>query len=663
MSDSNLSHFNSEFVQSLGLALELEANGKTVKIVSGNIERFNLNLYSYGHNWAIQFSALNELVDPLFAGPDVTRATLTFYTVVNEALTGPPLIVLKGIVTEKCFQRMFTEVGGSNQPLRLYEISVADNAKATWGQHYPINAYVDLSMKDVIEKHKNPEILIKKYEYDKLEIKHPITAFSLEHKDWLPEEQQVNFYSFITWYLQQENGIWAYDYKTNDYSVLGKKVKAPGKPVELMDLWVTSPSCLFPRTVRFNSKKRKHTFDSAESEDKDNPHAFKSVRREFIQSENYRSFPEQAHETVNSALAPEKKIVKVDLIYNQKFLLDQLLPGLSVKFEANQANYWSSDPIFKDKTFRVQSLFIQADKSSVAQESSVPVQEYRQKVKILLEEEDEPFVPRPPFTPPIYPFAIQGKIFSDVGDKEQSTFKIQESEKAPQGQYLVQVPLLEDDSKKIVVPFTPDFINGQFYFPYTKGQKVELSLYFRTAKILRPSDWQPFARLPNGVQGNQIVLASNGKDKLMMMRHEYKDGKTSIFTIQQISSDTKTQTIQIQEQDIAISVEEKDKEQMSIQMKNGTGLVLTWKDKSKGSLQQTVYDGKSMTHTCSGDDGDTTITQKPDSIVFSSNKKFMVSAEEISFDAKDKITLIGKNKITVQGKVVEAPASKANLCS
>ena len=45
-----------------------------------------------------------------------------------------------------------------DQSFRSYEVYFCDNAKATWEQHHPTNIYVDASMKDVIEKHVNPEI-------------------------------------------------------------------------------------------------------------------------------------------------------------------------------------------------------------------------------------------------------------------------------------------------------------------------------------------------------------------------------------------------------------------------------------------------------------------------------------------------------------------------
>ena len=140
-----------------------------------------------------------------------------------------------------------------------------------------------------------------------------------------------------------------------------------------------------------------------------------------------------------------------------------------------------SGSVFKDKNFRIRSLHLEAHKLDVSEPVVKSLQPYQLYIKAKLEMEEETFVEWPRFVPPTYPFYIQGKVFSDIGDKEQSTYKIQESEEAPQGQYLILVPLAGED-KKVVAPFVPAY-SGQYYYPFCKDAKVMLSMHFRTAKL------------------------------------------------------------------------------------------------------------------------------------------------------------------------------------
>src|SRR5208283_4519807 len=101
---------------------------------------------------------------------------------------------------------------------------------------------------------------------------------------------------------------------------------------------------------------------------------------------------------------------------------------------------------------------------------------------------------------------------------------------------------------------------------------------------------------------NQIVLASNGKDKYTVMRHEYVDGKDSVYTFKQSSSEKQVQTIEIKEKDIKITVDEKDKKTVFVQL-NDSNCVVSFENKETGSLRQFVLNEESITTTCKGSAG------------------------------------------------------------
>lgn len=625
------SSFDVFFTQELSLTLKLEADGQEAEITSGNIEKISLELHSYGFIGNIQFSGIDDdTLDTLYESKKQTKVTLSFAST-DPLAEGDPLLEIKGIVIRKFFSRVDNKDKVNPHAIRHYEIVIADNAQATWSEHCPTNVYVDESMKDVIEAHKNPEISIK-YDFSPLDKKHPIIAFSLASNPAVPLEDQDHFYSFFTWYLYHEGGIWDYDYTANTYTVLGKKKPLSGEAYSIKEHWVAPPMAQYERPSRYNLHTVTHTSDSIDTESQENETAFKSVRRDVITPQNYRAFPEHAHEPVHSTLTPEYPEIELEVTHLESdFHIDKLIPGSYVTFfGGGKLETWSDDDFFEGKTFRSRVLFFEADKLGIAEKLDKPTQPYRLYIKAILEDEKETFIERPYFTPPVYPFTIQGKVSSDIGDKEQSTYKISENEHAPQGLYLVSVPLAKH--KNVIVPFTPDFMSGQYYFPLNKGERVLLSMYFHTAKIQRVIDWQPLARLPSGVQGNQIVLSSNGKDKYAIIKHEFEGGKDSVITITQATSETQMQTVQIKDKDIQITVDEKDKKTLTIHLSGEQGLSISLEEKPALHTQKISFDGEQIVTVCQGPAGISVCTQTPESVTIAC-KEFNVISEKISLTA------------------------------
>jgi hypothetical protein len=648
------------FNYDLAVQLSLEADGQQVQLVSGNIEKISLDLRSYGFSANIQCSGINnDNLNNLYNSTKVIKATLTVIPTDPSQSSGSPLLELKGIVVDKHFRRVDHINDDKNQAVRLYEFTILDNARATWGEHYPLGIYVDASMKDVIEAHKNSEITIN-YNFSILEQTLPIIAFSLAYNNSRPENEQVSFYSFLTWYLHQEGGILAYDYEKNSYSILAQKEPPSGDPYQILDWWIAPPTSKSPRTSRYNSRVIQHTSDTFDPEDQPNQNAFTSVRRDSITPNNYQAFPEQAQEKVAPCLVPQFDQLEVEALQFQKdFHLDKLIPGSYVSFATHSVESWSQDACYNGKVFRSRLLFFEADKLDVSEIMEKPVQNYRLYVKAILEPKEEIYIERPYYYPPLYPFSIQGKIFSDIGDTEQTTYKISEGEQAPQGQYLVAVPLAGEE-KKLVVPFTPDLMSGQYYFPFCKGEKVLLSVYFHTAKIQRIIDWQPLARLPSGVQGNQIVLSSNGQDKYAFIKHEFEGGTNSVITIQQATSPNQIQTIQIQDQSLVISVDQLNTRIITIQLNSNCGLLLSLQDQSSEITQEVALDGQNIILTCSNASDTSQFAQSPDSITLTC-KQFNVSSETINLAASDTITQSGQSKVNITTQIADVQASTVKL--
>lgn len=657
MSDYS-SNVNPFFDMNLKLSLKLEADGKEAELFTGHIERLSFNLHLYGFTGSLQFSTFDkDEVYQMMISSKIIKVTFAFKPTDPQKGT-EPILELKGIVTEKQFRRLPANEAKLKEAHRVFEIQFSDYAKATWEQHHPKNIYVDESMKEIIEKHVNPDVKLD-YKWDPLEVKHPVTSFDLEHQYWLMPHEQTNFYSFLIWYLNQEKGMLDYDYKAHSYTITGKKKEASGKPLDVGERFVIPPLCYFPQHPRFNERTIKHNAHMIDHVDKENKDSFKNIRRESIDPGNSRVYPEQAWQKVQSPLIPEKNEIDLEFTTLTDLIqLDKLIPGLFVTFKGDKGGNWSSDPCFKDKKFRIRTLYIEANKLEQSDETHKPILAFGMFVKAKLEEEEESFIEWPRFVPPHFPFYVQGKVFSDIGEKEQSTYKILESEKAPQGQYLIKVPLAGE--KCVVAPFLPKN-SGQDYRPHKKGSEVGLLMYFRTAKIVEQINWDNIVRLPAGVQGDQIVMATNGKDKYLILRHEFVDGKDSVFTLKLSSSKELIHMIEMKEKNILIVLEdEKEKKTRFIQVNHELGVVLSLEDKNEGVHQQVALNGKAINLTCEGKEGTSLIAITPGSITLDT-KELLINCEKLTAKAADSINMIATNKCNIQAKMANTDAKAVKL--
>ena len=476
------------------------------------MKEIQVNFHPYGYEALVHCETFDdEEVNPLFAKEKVMKASLNFKSA-GPLDPGAPLLKLQGVVTERFYQSLGQQGGRGLK--RLYTVRFKDPAQASWGHHFPIRLFVDKTMKDVIDAEKNPLITIA-YDWDVLTQASPILAYSLEFKRGLPPNQQVSFYSFLMWYLHKFNGILDYDYEKNKYTIRGKKEEG-GAPIVLANWICSPPECRFPEPLRSLDRTIKHTAESQEPTDVENPNAFQTVRKDALDDASYIHFPDQITQKVKSKMLREKPWIRFHVLELAEFLsMDKLLPGKSVEFKKDDSavETWADDPLFKGKPYRMVNIFFRAMVDDELLNIERPNQVYALTVAIDAEAKEETYVERPEFQSPAYPFFLPGKIFSEKGDKEQTTFNLVKHEKIPLGHYQVKVPLVQDQ-KKVIVSFMPDIISGQHYFPLCKDQQVMLAVYFQTAKIERALDWQRLTRLPLDTQGNQVVFGSNGKDSL-----------------------------------------------------------------------------------------------------------------------------------------------------
>ena len=128
-------------------------------------------------------------------------------------------------------------------------------------------------------------------------------------------------------------------------------------------------------------------------------------------------------------------------------------------------------------------------------------------------------------------------VFSDKGDDKAQTYAFLEDDDNKQRYYQVQIPLW--DKQKIRVPYQPRELNGQFYFPPYKNQRVLVDIFLTHSVISSHLDWREYSTLPMDGQGNHIVLGQTDKS-LTSIKHDYTDNKPQLEILRTLEKDTET---------------------------------------------------------------------------------------------------------------------------
>ena len=135
---------------------------------------------------------------------------------------------------------------------------------------------------------------------------------------------------------------------------------------------------------------------------------------------------------------------------------------------------------------------------------------------------------------------IEGYIFSDKGDDKAETYSFAEDDQTKSRYYQVEIPSWK--KLKVRVPYEPQQLNGQFYFPPYKKQRVLLALGFDTAVISSYLDWRTYSSLPLDGQGNHLVLGQS-ETSLTSIKHAYADNKPQLDIVRTLEKDTETISI------------------------------------------------------------------------------------------------------------------------
>jgi hypothetical protein len=537
------------FTDSLNLTLTLTIGGKDIKIPGANIKSLRTDVRPYGFIarlsfWISLLTGSDDLFSP-FVKQDIIEVKLEIEPHFKPKDGNIEPLTLKGLVTEKALLAETTienvHLKGNPVLYRHYQVDFADPAWVIWRQHFPCDLAVDQSVKELIDANKTAGIDIK-YDWEALNDKFAVNTLSPG-----TPEHGVSFYDFIIWYVTAHNGVFSFDFKTNQYS-LSEKKKQDGKATAMSELEVADHQIVFPATIRYNDRFLNGLAENPKKSDTSRETAKEGVRRDYLLREPIAADFEKAFNLESKKQKSREHELHIN---HNRFPLLTYRPDVFVKLEGG---LWSEKIFLHGKEYRVRDIFIQAQAADENPDAdhNLTYSRYDIDMRSHLEPKDEKALSLPPFEAPLYPIYVEGKIVSEQGKDEEETYQIYKQSQTEIEQYKVKIPLFDD--KQVVAPYEPLYLPGHFYFPAYKNERVLVALDFHSARIVGFLDWRPGGRLPMDTQGNHILFGKKDDESSTSISHIYVDNKPQLNVKRLSSKDT--EIIQLQEGKIILQTKE-----------------------------------------------------------------------------------------------------------
>lgn len=617
------------FEDAIALSLKLQHDSQELTIHGGNISHLDLHLFLHGFDGSIEFYCDDDSdLHTLCCDHSLVVATLTLFDVHDASKI---FLTLKGLVTNRTLLREHINYKVRETPvlLRHYAIEFRDHAQVLWRQHFPTALYTDKTFQEVFDSHKQEVALT--HELPALTIKHPQIALGLA-----TTSHNASFYDFVIWYLSHHRGLLLFDYTAHTYTLTHQHKES--SPVDWDPAYLHTVACHFPEPFRYKTSLLNSYSDNPQTKIFDNPNSHASLQRQELVT-----IPVADQFEERSRQQPPYSFQKHSLEASfQRFPSFSPAPGALVTF---QNEGWHAKAYYKKEKYRLQQWHLQATTTTpnLLHHKQQTHQHYRATSQALLYLHDDTTVPYPSFTPPLFPFYVEGKIVSEIGGKEEITHQPSRSENSSQEYYHVTIPLWDD--QKITVDFAPTFNSGQFYFPLCKGDRVLVALDLFTARLEKVLSWWPRARLPLEQQGNQLVFTPKKEDDYTLLHHS-SDKEKSLFKIER-HSQKQTQTILLHESDITLEIRKEGESQplCSVVIDAKNGITITNQHKDKESVQKITLDGENVQILCKNKKDNSTLVQSPEAMTLKC-KKFSLESEEITFTAKKSLLGSSAKEIT-----------------
>ena len=173
-------------------------------------------------------------------------------------------------------------------------------------------------------------------------------------------------------------------------------------------------------------------------------------------------------------------------------------------------------------------------------------------IDVRLEAKDERRVRLPSFITPHFPGTLEGKVVSEVGADDETTYQIYPDAPTSVDQYRLSIPLFQN--QVVTAPYEPYSGSGALYLPLYKEQRVLAAFEFDRVRIRELLTWRGEARVPLSGQGQHLFLGKTLQDNTSVL-HDYQAQKPVFRILRTNSNDTAL--FRLEEGKLTLRVEEK----------------------------------------------------------------------------------------------------------
>ncbi|RME74142.1 MAG: hypothetical protein D6776_05775 [Planctomycetota bacterium] len=516
----------------LDLELAFTVGGKRHEVPGGQIKALGFTLEPWGFEGRCVFTLSyergrsqrsRETAKALLAawtGHEPIDVTLSVRTADEPPdRSEPEALSFDARISERWLSAV-DDPGVEGRPVRFrrFGFRFVDPAAWLWRRHFPAELQLDTSFAQLLETQHDKRL--------RLECTHPAArrkrTFLFTGLGTGPE--RVSFYDWVMAEIARTGGRWLCEPDTARYR-LEDKAQQPARFVAFDRGLVHRFELALPEAEHAALALRNVVAPEQGDPERERQEAEHPVRglvderlvREPVPNDSKERWRfERAERARTEIPAP-----LLDLVFDALPPV-ALAPGTGMRLEERDG--WSRELVFRRERFRVRRVLFDAEAMSEEAHAGAWAAEggFLVRMRVLAEQLpcDRPVV-APHRRPPARTL-VEGRIVSEVGEKEEETFEIRRDERSHLESLCVRLPAWDD--KIVPVPFAPDFLPGHFFVPPVRDRRVLVALGHDRAEIVRHLEWRTGARPPRDTQGNQIVFGKTERDRTVIS-HRYEQGQ------------------------------------------------------------------------------------------------------------------------------------------
>jgi hypothetical protein len=439
-----------------------------------------------------------------------TEVRIAFQSVIKVPEEKPDPVVIRGPITSKSIEEQtFTALTERTVLYRYFELEFSDTAAVFWKEHFPSEIHVSKSMSDVFDQHCPTGLNLTKLWLGLEDVNDTVAIH-------LPPQNGSSFYDFVLWYTDTRDGSFHYDNQTNTYYL--NSIKIPSASSEKIPYTIIDKiKIIQPKIPRHEVNVLNSYTEDAKKSNIEQSYSVSGIRHDYVIRNNISSDFSLRESLEDSRLRQPSNQIQFSL---KDFPWFPYSPGNGIDTEQTD---WPDTLEAYNKEMQVKELKLNIraineepdlDNNNVSVDCNVSID-------LLLEDRTSLYIDFPDYTPPTYPLQAEGKVISEIGEDDDTTFNLYTDDTTSLDYYSVNVPLWNKD---VPVLFECDFLPPHFFFPAYRDSRVLLSFDLHKAEIRRFIEFGPRVQMPMDSQGNHLLFGFNEQSQTSIS-HMYIDNK------------------------------------------------------------------------------------------------------------------------------------------